>query len=379
MKSKITRDISVVPFPSVRLSKGRFENGAKATIGRSGCRKNGFIIPEPSNGLVYLFEDLLQGFDQRHLRIMYLRTFRIASGRTLQDLGNDFGVSRERVRQMESDCIKTIARRLKTTRFQPLIEASARITAAIGLAVPISMANPAGFLSCQSPIGSIKTPSAASLMRAFLLWWGGSYELTNEWMIRQPAARYIRKTRIVTNSLLKPGPAPADQLIGKVCALGFRRDVIPQWVAAFGQARILGSVAIRWKGNLADKAIALLEFQREPMGREHISVLLGPDHCIRTLSNYLSTDDRFKRVGLNLFGLSKWGGNEYHTIADTIEDVIHTAGGEATVTHIISQVLARTGVLESSIRKYLYGPRFHLSDSGSYRLRQATVGRPSGR
>jgi len=102
------------------------------------------------------------------------------------------------------------------------------------------------------------------------------------------------------------------------------------------------------------------------MSRTHISELLGPDHCIRTVTNFLSLDERFKRFGPHRFGLSKWGGKEYRTIVDTIEDVIHANGGEATAPHIISQVHACTGALESSIRKYLYG--FHRSDSGFYRI-----------
>ena len=135
----------------------------------------------------------------------------------------------------------------------------------------------------------------------------------DEWLIRRPANQSIRETQHVMKALLRGGPASTEELIEKVCALGFRKDISLQWVSTFGQVRVLGSAVIRWEGSLADKATAILEFQGVPMSRERISELLGPDHCIRTLGNYLSSDKRFKRLGLRQFGLSKWGGKEYRT------------------------------------------------------------------
>jgi len=201
--------------------------------------------------------------------------------------------------------------------------------------------------------------------------------MKDKWVIQQPANQWIEKTRRMTKSLLRRGPASTEELLERVCAVGLRKDVARQWASEFGQVRLLGPVAIRWEGSLADKTAAILEFRREPMSRTRISKLLGPDQSVRTLSNFLSKDQRFKRLGLDLFGLRKWGGKEYNSIADTIEDVIHSNGGEATVTHIISRVLARN-TQESSIRRNLYGPRFHRLDSGSYCVRQATVDLPSG-
>ena len=193
-------------------------------------------------------------------------------------------------------------------------------------------------------------------------------------MIKRPADELIRKTQCVAKSLLRRGPAPTEELIEKICALGIRNDVILQWLSTFGQVRILGSVAIRWGGSLADKATVILEFQNEPMSRQRILGLLGPGYSIGAVTNFLSADERFNRFGPHLFGLSKWAGKEYHTLADSIEDLIQANGGEATLAQIISQILARTGASERSIRKNLATqPRFHRSDSGSYRVRHRTT------
>src|SRR6476659_6453394 len=98
MRQMITRNASLVPSPSIRTSsQGRFENRANAAFDPRGFFENGFTMVVSSYRLVGLFGDLLQGFDQQQLRIMHLRTFRTASGHTLQNLGNDFGISRERV------------------------------------------------------------------------------------------------------------------------------------------------------------------------------------------------------------------------------------------------------------------------------------------
>jgi len=315
--------------------------------------------------LVGLFEGLLTGFNKRDQRILFLRTFRTLSASSLQELGDSYGVSRERIRQVESTCIKVINSRLKTARFRPLVEASARFAKTIGPAVPISVAEAAGFgVSGEW----IRRENLASSMRGFFLWLYGSYKVKDGWMIKQPANQLIGKTKRVTRSLLRRGPASTEKLIEKVCALGISKDAALQWVSTFGRVRVFGPLAIRWEGNLADKTAAILEFRGESMSRTHISELLGPDQNVRTLSNFLSKDERFKRLGPHRFGLSKWGGREYSTITGTIEDVIHANGGEATAPHIISQVHARTGALESSIRRDVYGPKFHRSESGFYRV-----------
>ena len=364
MKLNRTCHARVKPYKNCR----RFIRGAAGEVN--------FTHKSPGE-LAGLFESLLNGFGKRHRRILFLRTFRTLYPCSLQELGDSYGVSRERIRQIESTCIKVIKSRLKTARFRPLIDASAKFAETFGLAVPIRVAEAAGL--CRISGESTERKNRASFMRGFLLWLWGSYEVRDEWVIKRPANQAIRETQRVTRVLLRGGPASTEELIEKVCALGFRKDMSLQWVSTFGQVRVLGSAAIRWEGSLADKATAILEFQGVPMSREGISELLGPDHCIRTLGNYLSSDKRFRRLGRDLFGLSKWGGKEYRTIADTIEDVIRANGGEATVTDIISQVLARTCALQSSIRTYVYKSSLRRSDSSSYRARQAVAGRRSAR
>jgi len=346
MKPDRTR-VLVKPYKSYR----RFIRGVAGVVN--------FRHKSPGEHLG-LYRGLLNSFDKRDLRILSLRTFRPFSALSLQELGDYFGVSRERIRQVESTCIEVIKSRLKTARFRPLIEASARLAETIGAAVPITVAEAAGLWGI--PGQSIERENHASSMGGFLLWLSGSYEVKNKWVIRQPASQLIWETQRVSKSLMRDGPASIEELVEKVCALGFRKDISRQWVSTFGQVRILGSMAIRWEGNLADKATAILEFQSEPMSKERISELLGSDHSIRTISNYLSADERFKRFGIHLFGLSKWGGYEYRSIADTIEDVIRTHGGEATVTQIMSQVLARTGAPKSSIIRSYGLRRAQLAD-----------------
>src|SRR5580704_2393154 len=106
-------------------------------VSPKGCGSDFFTTPKSPGELAALYASLLEGFDKRDRRILLLRTFRTFSARTLQELGDYFGVSRERIRQVESTCITVIKRRLKAARFRPLVDASARLAETIGLAVPI--------------------------------------------------------------------------------------------------------------------------------------------------------------------------------------------------------------------------------------------------
>ena len=140
-------------------------------------------------------------------------------------------------------------------------------------------------------------------MRAFLLCWGESYEVRNQWIIQRPALKFIRETQRMISPLLKCGPTPTGPLLRKACALGLRPDVAPQWISDFCQARILGPVAIQWKGSLADKTVALLEYSGEPMGIRTISELLGPSHNIGSLWNFLAREKRIRRVKRGVYAL----------------------------------------------------------------------------
>ena len=274
--------------------------------------KHSFIVEKSSPRLVGLFGSLVEGFDDRQLRVLFRRTFQAVSALTLQDLGNEFGVCRERVRQIESDCVAVVRRRLAAPRYRPLLEASQKVSSALGVAVPLTMAEAAGYVRGESPAAMEENLSPELFLHGFLLSEGGSYEARAGWMIKRPASPFIRKTRMITSSLLKHSPASADRLLERVCALGIHREVAPHWVASFGEARLVGRLAIRWQGNLADKAVALLECGREPMTNRQILELLGSSRTIETLNNYLSVDLRFERYKRGLYGLKSWHSAPVH-------------------------------------------------------------------
>lgn len=296
----MTTHASLVPLASV--VPGSYGQAAIVSSGPN-RRDNGPSLVKPSGKLARLFVDLVEGFDERELAILFYRSFPAVSASKLQELGDDFGTCRERVRQIESQCIKILKRRLSAARYRPLLEVSSEISAAVGMAVPLHWAEAAGFVTPQSRFGRGKVKSPESFMRTFLFGWGTSYELRDEWIIRKPVARHISKTQSITRSLLKKGAVPAEQVTSRVVALGIRQDVVRQWISRFGQARFIGSSAIRWKGTLADKAVALLGYAKEPMTNQGISELLGPSHSIESLNNYLSVDHRFERIRRGLYRL----------------------------------------------------------------------------
>ena len=107
-----------------------------------------------------------------------------------------------------------------------------------------------------------------------------------------------------------------------------------------------------------------------PTAREEISSAITEEHSIRTLSNYLSDDERFVRVNRTEFGLAVWGADSYKGIVQELGAEILRCGGEATLDHLKSSLIERFAVSENSIVSYLHSPLFAETSGGGFRLRR---------
>ncbi len=325
-------------------------------------------------------QHILSGFDERDLAILAGRTFRLRGRLGLQELGDRFGITRERVRQLEAKHVELLRKRLCRSAFKPLTAAADRVRNAIGLAVPVAFAESAHLLP---QVATDDAPSSAVVdLPPFLLWVTDEYEIAKQWLIRKPAQDVIRNTQHCVTQALRNGSACPSDVSAGLRDLGLRLDFVPPWVTQFCKLRTLDGVMVRWAGSLADKAAAVLELKGQPLSRDEIAALIGDDRSIRTLANYLFSDPRFRRVGPDRFGLSTWEGSEYISIAEEIQRVLDANGGEAPGAIIVGTVLGRVSVSENSVRTYLNGPRFCRTSRGTYRTRHsadsASPGRPAG-
>ena len=176
-----------------------------------------------------------------------------------------------------------------------------------------------------------------------------------------------------------------------VAQLGVREDVAERWILAVPQLRVLDQHVVPWPRSINEKAEAVLAVAGQPLAPEEIQERIGEDYSLVGIRNQLTADDRFRRVDRNKYGLTRWGGDEYLGIREMIAREIERAGGEASVSTIVTNLTSRYDVSESSVRAYSGGPGFertqrgldpgggHLADGEAepYQPRKDVVGDPA--
>jgi hypothetical protein len=318
--------------------------------------------PLPITELAAAADAILDGFDDRCIQILRERIFALESPVTLEELGQQFGLTRERVRQVEVNILNKLNKRLTFPEFACIARASKSFAIESGLIFPKQRLD-----ELTALVNASRVTAKCPLLLPLLLFVGGPYGLSQDWIVRKPVSDILDRARSV---LPQPG---AVQKVGDIDEQLRKLGVATKDIALllrFLGWRVLGDSVLPWRGSLADKAFGILQVVGRPMTREEISSEIVEDHSIRTLGNYLFEEERFVRVNRTEFGLATWGTGEYKGIIQELSAEILRSGGEATLDHLKNSLLDRFAVSEKSIVSYLNSPLFAKTSQGGFRLRR---------
>jgi hypothetical protein len=322
----------------------------------------GNVVPLVITELAVAAGAILEGFDDRALRILRDRILALENQATLEELGREFCLTRERVRQIEVSIIKKVDSRLGLPQYACLRTAAKSFTRQLGLAVPKKRFDDLSALAMSS-----STFANHPLLLPLLLWLGGPYGLLHDWIVRKPVSDSIDHIRACL-----PEQATVDLLSAveeRLTAIGVSGTDLQQLVSHF-ECRVLRDSVLSWRGSLADKAFCILTNSGQPMTRDEISILIADDHSTRALGNRLCDDERFVRINMTDFALASWGNESYKGIVKELNAEIFRSGGEATHDHLINTLISRFGVSERSIISYLASPLFARTTRGTIRVRR---------
>ena len=322
----------------------------------------GSVVPLVITELAVAAGAIFDGFDDRSLRILRDRILAFESQSTLDELGQEFRLTRERVRQIEVAILKKIDTRLEFPHFACIKTAARSLAKELGLAIPKKRFDDLSALAMSSSVFADHP-----LLIPLLLWIGGPYALSHDWIVRKPVSDTIDQIRACL-----PEPGTLDSLYDveeRLRGIGVSAGNLQQLVSHLDY-RVLGDCVLSWRGSLADKAFGILTNAGHPMTREEIFSAIGEEHSIRTLTNYLFDDERFVRINLTDFALAVWGNGKYKGIVKELNDEILRSGGEATLDHLRGSLMERFGVSERSIISYLASPLFARTTRGGFRVRR---------
>ncbi len=301
-----------------------------------------------------LAEILLTGFDDQR-RVVFER--RIVEGRKLEEVGQELGVTRERIRQVQQDVEKRISARLQTRAFLLLHWRAAELQQRLGAAAPLD--HPVT-LRALSAVFEGASSDSAMLLRPLTLQLAGPYQERDGWLMLEPASTINAKT--LQEHCNEFGLLPIALAREWLSDNDINADFHDAWLEKFGGFRRIDDTLVVWPRNIVDKCVALLALRNEPADAKTLVELVGEGHNVRGVHTRFFEEDRLVRVNRTHWALRAWGMEEYTGITDEIAQRIEEAGGQIELQHVVRMVAQQFSVKESSVAAYSAAPMFVMED-----------------
>ncbi len=340
-------------------------------------------------------ENLLAALNFREKEIVLARYGLQGKGekKTLQDIGKEFGITRERVRQIESGCIKRLQIHPEKdvhlaffrNHLQDILDAHGGIMEENHL--------------CDALYGCVSTPEQREraaivfileviLKRAFEIVAENEHHKT-AWKIPGHDHSHVSFTCPHIESILiacgdtcaiehiheqlhrhesfMQNPISAEKTLAYLhMGKKFKRDVFGKWGLSHW-----ASVSPK-KTN--DKIHIVLKREGKPMHFKRIAQRIneiGFDAKVAypaTVHNELILDEKYVLIGRGIYALSEWG-YKRGVVADVIMDIIKTAAAPLTKEEIIAEVLKQRLVGKTTVLLALMNKsRFKKNQDGKYSL-----------
>lgn len=332
-----------------------------------------------------LIENLMSEFTLKQRRVIVGR-FGLKSGEraTLQSIGDELKITRERVRQIEEQAIKKLAKKVKEEATS-IIEYAKKHLAGMG-----GVKRDDAFivdLIHGLEIGSDIKQADQKLRFLFLVAGTPAYSKNDDdmhgfWFTDEKAKeKFLDFIKTVTN-LLKAGKK--EEILNKKLYLNYCKDLVSCHLLSipkhFG-TNIFGDFGLRsWPEiepkTIRDKVYLVLKKHDQPLHFGNIAKNInkfGLDKKlahVQTVHNELIKDERFVLVGRGVYAL-KENGYESGTVREVIARLLKKNGPLESTT-VVRLVNEQRLLKENTILLNLQNRRFFKRlDNGKYQVREA--------
>lgn len=329
-----------------------------------------------------LVKDLLAGVSDRAREVLTLRFGLGASKReTLESIGERWGVTRERVRQVEAAGIEAIRFSRAFKEASGAFEELTRFIESLGSIVPE-----------DHLLEQLASDEKSRNRFRFLLVVGSQFIREREtehfyarWHIDHATAKRVHNAlHSLYSSLEDDEVLPEAELFERFLSelkdvnTAYRNEqILSRWLSIskvlkknplseWGKSH---APAIRTKG-VRDYAYLVIRARKEPMHFREvataISELFGKKAHVATTHNELMKDSRFVLVGRGLYALSEWGYTP-GVVRDVIRDILK--GRALTREQVLAEVKKKRFVKDNTVLVNLNDTRyFKRGPSGTYTL-----------
>lgn len=296
-----------------------------------------------------IIDEFLADLSERERRILADR-LAARKPRTLDELGRDFGVSRERVRQIEAQL------RTKLTNFSWF-----RVMSGV---VPMS----GSWLRAVdqillTPEGSTwATPTTAGPTILDMLLAAGEIDLLDdEWVGRQMQETDSGTSPLVELiNLASAGTCSEQRFIGELQDLGLPRHWAHEWIIDHGYVVRQGMICTQYE-TLADFLEREFRAADRPVDLDTIERWIHGRWTFGSAKNLLHNDPRFVRVDVQSYALADAGLPPYRGIREEIAELI-TECGPLPLAEVVQVLTSNFAVEAKSVQHYAKSRPFVISD-----------------
>lgn len=305
---------------------------------------------------------LLKDLPDKHKEVIVRRFGLRGEKETLDAIGQDFGVTRERIRQIEEDALRRLEDKISLAVFQNISQ---------------------NFLKYFNKCGSLKKEDLALQELGgqkfknhvlFLLTIGRQFQRFGE---TDELHAFWAADSDVVNLARKAVADFASQLENKKEPMALPKGVFPSYIE-ISKDILRGSQGLYgfkdWPEinprGVKDRAYLVIKKERRPLHFTKVANLIGRDALVQTVHNELIKDPRFVLVGRGLYALKEWG-YEQGVVKEVITRVINNAGGWLNKDEIVQEVLRQRQVKPNTILLNLQNQKYFFKNSdGKYTIRK---------
>jgi len=342
---------------------------------------------------------ILEGFPQRNKEVV-LRRFGLAESQemeTLESIGRDHKITRERVRQIENDTLKKLKERVSSPKFAPAFKELEGSMSAV-------LEQHGGVMKEASLLGKL-VPEGNKNFAYFVLSLSPSFKRMDldgcfypVWTNNQSAVDTAKKMCQTFEEKMK---ALKKTLSEQEIADIYEKELKPQMKKEMSNEAVLSYLGIcsrlaktvdqKWglsawaevnPKTIKDKIEMVLKRENKPLHFQDISRLIEDLNArlanvkklsphIQTVHNELIKNSSFILVGRGMYALKDWG-YEPGQVKDIISKVLKDSSAPLTKEEIIQAVSNQRSVKESTILSSLRNKNLFTKDaSGKYQVREA--------
>ena len=310
--------------------------------------------------------EFVDGLDDRD-RLILAERIVTSQPRTQAHLASQIGLSRERVNQLDRSL------RLQLTE---MVEASATLRPL--LSEMSARANPIADVSdviADIPELGLPFPTLDIPLWRILGAGSGELHIADDWIVKGSVQEANTRIREVLDEYA--GPESVVPLAPVAQTLMLSVETTARWLGRNGFA-VIGDHVVTASSATGDLVAATLSIAGAPLTFDEIVDSMADTPRSRSsIRNAITTDDRIVKTDRTTYGLVRWGGERYLPVHRQIGAILDEVGGQIGIDDLISRIMAKYNVTESSIRAYAGAGEFITRDDVVSRREKRYVNRKS--